>query len=132
MSVKLFISWILLMFGVIYCADLVMAAETVLEATVIAKEVPAAIPPELWSELISNISKSMGVDNFLATYLAVMAGLRILAEGGGIIANKTSTQFDNKAVQWFAKALSAISWAAGVFGIGTPKNTTKPQFKKGA
>jgi hypothetical protein len=120
MSLKLFLTWVLVLFGTVYCAEIALA-----------EVVPTEIPKDLWNEMIGNLAKSMGVDNFLATYLAVMAGLRILAEGGGIIADKTGTKFDNKIVQWFAKSLNTVSWLAGLFGIGTPKNTRKPELKKG-
>ena len=86
------------------------------------------ITDELWKMLLSRISGSMGVDNFVATYLIVMTGLRVLAEGGGYLANKTESKFDNKMVQWLAKGLNTVSWLAGLLGIGTPKNTRKPQF----
>ena len=88
------------------------------------------IDPTLWKAIIEQVSGNLGLDRYAATYIMVMMGLRMLAEGGGMIADKTETKFDNKVIKMFAKALNAMSWFAGLFGIGTPKNVHKPKFKK--
>jgi len=94
-------------------------------------EVPI-MSEDVWKTLVEQIANYFNVDNFIATYLIVMTGLRALAEGGGYLANKTGSKFDNKMVQWFAKGLNLVSWLAGMFGIGTPRNTTAPKIIKKA
>ena len=109
------------------CSGNIAIAQVVAE---VAEDLGPKIDPALWAVLLDSISSSLGVDKFIATYLIVMTGLRALAEGGGYIAGKTGAKWDNRAVQWFSKSLNAVAWLAGLFGVGTPKNTKKPILKK--
>lgn len=104
------------------------------EAAEMVKVAEQEVPKELWQMVVEKIGQSMGVDNFLATYILVMTGLRALAEGGGYLADKTGAKWDNKLIQWMCKGLNAVSWVAGLFGLGTPKHTKTPKviIKKGA
>ena len=86
----------------------------------IAQEI-AQVSDDLWREIISMIAKSLGVDNFIATYLIVMTVLRLIAEGGGYLASKTENKLDNKIVCLFGKLIKIVSKIVGYFGIGSPK-----------
>lgn len=60
----------------------------------------------------------------------VLGGLRLVAEGLGIVAQKTDNKWDNKAAAGLSTVVNFLGWGIGQFGIGSPKNVKPISFSK--